>query len=139
MSGLDIPCQIAGLIGVTEDTIEAYDAIKDLYGLPKAFQAVNKRLLLVEQTLRDAKGLARKVKSSDAKALETLLESCEDKADKLLEIFKKIGKKSTDEYDFSTYWSIAAKLGKHRVEILLDGILGDLGTLAAYGVFQTAM
>ncbi|RYP49164.1 hypothetical protein DL769_011115 [Monosporascus sp. CRB-8-3] len=140
MSGTEIACQIARLIGVIEDIIEAYDTIKDLRGLPEAFQEVSKWLPLAEQTLREAKTPAKKVNSvDDANVLETRLSSCEEKADKLLEIFQKIDRKSKGEYVPSVYRSVAIKLGKHRVEILMNGILEDLGSLAAHHVFQAAM
>ncbi|KAA8642377.1 hypothetical protein EYZ11_009966 [Aspergillus tanneri] len=140
MSGPDISHQIAGLIEVTEGIAEAYDPIKDLRGLPEAFQEVNKLLPLVEQTLRDAKSPAKKFKSDDdAKALETLLYSCDEKADKLLEIFRRIAKNSKDQYDSSVYRAIIIKQGKHRVETLMDGILEDLGALVAHHIFPAEM
>ncbi|RYO85585.1 hypothetical protein DL764_009145 [Monosporascus ibericus] len=140
MSGTEIPRQITRLIGVIEDVIEAYDTINGLRGLPEAFQEVSRWLPLAEQTLREAKTPAKKVNSvDDANVLETYLNSCEEKADKLLEIFQKIDRKSKGEYVPSVYRSIAIKLGKHRVETLMNGILEDLGSLAAHHVFQAAM
>ena len=62
MSGPDISRQIAGLIEVTEDIVEAYDSHQRPPCLPEASQEVNKRLPLVEQTLRDAKIPAKKSK-----------------------------------------------------------------------------
>lgn len=140
MSSLDISRQIAGLAKVTEDIGEAYDSIKDLRSLPEAFQEVNKRLPLVEQTLQDAKSPAEKLKSTDdAKALEIVLYSCNEKADNLLEILKKIGKKSKGQYDSSLYRAIIAKQGKQRVETLMDSILGGLGLLVAHNMFPAEM
>ncbi|KAF4333419.1 n-terminal acetyltransferase A auxiliary subunit [Fusarium beomiforme] len=137
MPAIEIPNQIAGLIRVTEDIIEAYEAIKGLRGLPEAFHEVNKWLPLIEQTLREIKSPGRQVTSADdAKALETPLKSCEDKADKLLEIFQKIASKSKDEYVPSVYRAIAIKLGKHRVETLMDAILKDLEVLIAHRAFE---
>jgi hypothetical protein len=93
---------------------------------------VNKLLPLVEQTLRDAK----KFKSSDeAKVLGTVLYSCDEKADKLLEIFKKIAKNSKDQYDSSVYRAIVIKQGKNRIETLMDGILEDLEALVSHHIF----
>lgn len=101
---------------------------------------MNKLLLLVEQTLRDAKSPAKKFKSSDeAKALETVLYSCDEKADKLLEIFKKIAKNSKDQYDSSVYRAVVIKQGKHRVETLMDGILEDLEALFSHYIFPVEM
>jgi hypothetical protein len=136
MSGPDISHHIAGLIEVVEGIAEAYDPIKDLRGLPEAFQEVNKVLPLMEKILRDAKSPAKKLKfSNEAKALETVLYSCDEKADKLLEIFKKIAKNSKDQYDSSVYRAIVIKQGKRRVETLMDGILEDLETLVSHHMF----
>lgn len=140
MANPDISRQIAGLIEVTEDIVEAYGSIKDLSSLPEAFQEVHKRLPLVEQTLRVAKIPAKKLKSADdAKALKTVLYSCDEKADKLREIFEKIGKKSKDQYESSVYRAIIIKQGKHRVETLMDGILEDLGVLVAHRIFSAEL
>ncbi|KAJ5904675.1 uncharacterized protein N7473_001591 [Penicillium subrubescens] len=138
MSGPDISHHIAGLIEVVEGIAEAYDPIKDLRGLPEAFQEVNKVLPLMEQTLRDAKSPAKKLKfSKEAKALETVLYSCDEKADKLLEIFKKIAKNSKDQYDSSVYRALVIKQGKRRVETLMDGILENLEALVSHHMFPT--
>ncbi|KAK4466273.1 hypothetical protein QBC42DRAFT_259785 [Cladorrhinum samala] len=142
MPATEIPRLVADLIEATEDIIEAYDKIKDLRDLPEAFQELNKWLPLVEETLREAKTPAKKVKPGhDASELETRLSSCGEKTDKLLEMFQKVAKKSTklQEYDASAYRSIAIKLGKHRAEALMVGILEDLEVLAAHPVFQAAM
>ncbi|KAJ6091638.1 hypothetical protein N7467_003607 [Penicillium canescens] len=140
MSGPDISRQIAGLIGVTEDIVEAYNSIKNLCSLPEAFQEVNKRLPLLEQTLRDAEIPAKKLKpTDDTKALETVLHRCDERADKMLEIFEEIGKRSKDQYDSSVYRAIVTKQGKHRVETLMAGILEDLGVLVAHNIFLAEM
>ncbi|KAJ4287136.1 hypothetical protein N0V88_007758 [Collariella sp. IMI 366227] len=137
MSATEIPAQITRLIQVTEGTMEVYDTVKDLRGLPEAFQEVNKCLLLVEPTLREAKTPAKKVKSTDdANMLETRLYNCEEKAENLLEIFQKIARKRTEEFVPSVYRSIAVKLGKHRVETLMGGILEDLLALVTHQEFQ---
>ncbi|OGE46780.1 hypothetical protein PENARI_c112G10059 [Penicillium arizonense] len=140
MSGPNISRQIAGLIGVTEDIVEAYDSIKNLSSLPEAFQEVNRRLPLLEQTLRDAESPAKKLKSTDdTQGLETVLHSCDEKANNMLEIFEKIGKKSKGQYDSSVYRAIVTKPGKHRVETLMAGILEDLGVLVAHNIFLAEM
>lgn len=140
MSGPDISRQIAGLIGVTEDIVEAYESIKNLCSLPEAFQEVNKQLPLLGQTLRDAKGPAKKLKpADDTKGLETVLQSCDEKAEQLLEVFEKLSKSSKDHYDSSVYRAIITKQGKHRVETLMAGILEDLGVLVAHNIFLAEM
>lgn len=97
---------------------------------------MNKLLPLVEQTLRDAKSPARNFKSSDeAKALAAVLYSCDEKADKLLEIFRKIARNSKDKYDTSIYRAIVIQQGKNLVETLMDGILEDLEALVSHHIF----
>jgi hypothetical protein len=140
MSSRNIPRQIAGLIGVTEDIVQAYESIKNLPNLPKAFQEVNKQLPLLAQTLRNAESPANELKSTDdTKELETVLHSCDEKADNMLEIFEKIGKKSKDQYDSSVYRAIIMKPGKDRVETLMAGILEDLRVLVAHNIFLAVM
>lgn len=140
MSGPDIPRQIINLIQVTKDIIEAFGSIKNISSLPEAFQETNKRLPLVEQTLRYAKNSAKKLKSAeDAQALQIVLYSFDEKANKLLEIFQKLGEYSQDEYDSSVYREIIINKGKQRVETLMDGILEDLGFLVANKVFLEEM
>ncbi|KAK4206670.1 hypothetical protein QBC37DRAFT_487991 [Rhypophila decipiens] len=101
MSNAKIPRQIARLIGVIEDLTEAYDTIKDLRGLPEAFQESSKCLRLVEQTLRAAKSPAKSVDTADdvEVLLGARLDDCEEKADKLLEILQKISGKSSTIID----------------------------------------
>ncbi|KAJ5646828.1 hypothetical protein N7490_003200 [Penicillium lividum] len=136
MSGLIIPGQINDLFEVTTDLIEEYDSIKDLRGLPEAFQEVNKQLSLVEQTLRNVKTPAKKLKSaSDTLALGTLLDNCDQRAENLREIFRSIAKKSNGQYDPSVYRATLMKQGKRRVETLMDGMLEDLGIFLAHPMF----
>ncbi|OGM48499.1 hypothetical protein ABOM_002431 [Aspergillus bombycis] len=135
MSDSDISRQITGLIEVTEGIAEAYNPIKDLRGLPKAFREVNNLLPFVRQILRDAKGPTKKpMSANEVKALKTAMCRCAEKADKLLEIFKKMAK-TDGQYSSSVYRAIVLKQGKHRVETLMDGILQDLGALVGNHIF----
>ncbi|SPO01800.1 uncharacterized protein DNG_04473 [Cephalotrichum gorgonifer] len=140
MSDPEIPEQIADLIRATENIIETYDAIKDISGLPEAFHEVAKWLQLVEETLRKMKIPRRKLGSvDDARAIEARLDGFEQKIDKLLEIFQKIAEKSKEKYVSSVYRTIAIKLGKNRVETLMDGILEALAGLAGHHVFVSVL
>ncbi|KAF1954303.1 hypothetical protein CC80DRAFT_353977, partial [Byssothecium circinans] len=127
-------------ITIIDTTIEVYGAIKDLHGLPEAFQQVNDRLPLVKQILEEVKVQAKNANPSDEKALEKLLEGCEKKATELRKIFTQIAKESTGgEFIISAYRLIVLKLGKKsRVETLMGRILKDLAVLAAHRVFQAS-
>ncbi|KAB8265215.1 hypothetical protein BDV32DRAFT_116215 [Aspergillus pseudonomiae] len=136
MSDSDISRQITGLIEVTEGIVEAYNPIKDLCGLPKAFREVNNLLPFVQQILRDAKAPTKKsLSTNEFKALKTIVSSCAEKADKLLEIFKKMAKKTDGQYSSSVYRAIVLNQGKHRVETLMDGILRGLEALVRSHIF----
>jgi hypothetical protein len=140
MSGFEVLGLIGNIISITETIIEVYDAFKDLHGLPDAFQEVNKRLPLVEQTLQDVKTQWKNIKSAEeAKAIQTLLTGCQDKSKELERIFNGIAKSSKDNFVVSAYKSVIGKLGKKgRVETLMDDILKDLSVLVAHKVFQEA-
>ncbi|XP_014559425.1 hypothetical protein COCVIDRAFT_92155 [Bipolaris victoriae FI3] len=139
-SGFEILGLIGSIVIIVDTTIEVYDAIKNLHGLPEAFQQVSNRLPLVKNAFEDAKGPAKNASSNDEKALKELLESCEKKARELQKIFMKIAKKSTgSEPVISVYRSLVLKLGKKsRVEILMDDILKDLQVMVAHSVFRAA-
>lgn len=135
MSSPDVSRQFIGLIEVTESIIKAYDPLKDLRDLPEAFREVNRQLPLVKQTLRSATIMANKIQSSDdAKELGTLLHTCDEKANKLLEIFMRIAKNASQGYDHLMYREIVIKQGRHRVENLMDGILQGLGNLVVHHI-----
>ncbi|CVL02510.1 uncharacterized protein FMAN_00030 [Fusarium mangiferae] len=138
MSGFEIFSLIAAIIGVTETIIRACDAIKDLKGLPLAFQEVKKKLPLVEKTLQAAKTHAENAPDDESQALETLLKSCKENTKQLEDIFKKLAT-SKGKSIISVYRSLVIKIGKKgRVETLMRGILEDTYTLTTYRVFQAA-
>ncbi|KAE8382645.1 hypothetical protein BDV26DRAFT_288209 [Aspergillus bertholletiae] len=140
MADSDVSHQITSLIEVTDGIVEAYKPIKDLRGLPEAFREVNNVLPFIKQILRDAKHPTKRVLSAnDAEALKTALCNCGEKANRLLEIFKKIAKKTNGQYNSSVYRAIIIQHGKHRVETLVDGILQDLGALVTHHIFPADM
>ena len=140
-TGIEIVGLISGTITIVDTIIKAYEAIKDLRGLPEAFQQVNDRLPLLKNTLADAREQAENADSTDdPAALKDLLVSCEKKAKELRDIFLAIVKNSTSgEPVIAVYRSIVLKLGKKsRVEALMNDILKDLGVLAAHSMFRAA-
>ncbi|KAE8156907.1 hypothetical protein BDV40DRAFT_280017 [Aspergillus tamarii] len=140
MANSDISHQITSLIEVTEGIVEAYNPIKDLRGLPETFRTVNSLLPFIRQILRDAKRPTKRVLSAnDTEALKTALYGCTEKANKLLEILKKIAKKTNGQFNSSVYRAIIIQHGKHRVETLADGILQDLGALVTLPIYPADM
>ncbi|KAJ5267409.1 hypothetical protein N7478_010217 [Penicillium angulare] len=140
MSSPEVVCQITGLIGVIEKLMAAFDSIKDLSDLPEAFQETSNWLPLVERTLRNFKSSAEKLKTvEDVPALKSILYSCDEKADSLLDIFEQLGEKSNGEYNLSVYHGIVMRQGKQRVETLMDSILEGLGALVTHKAFLGEM
>lgn len=139
MSGLEIFGLIASLGGITGAIIETYGAIRNLHGLPEAFNEVNSRLPLVQSTLDSIKSQVDRLTPPDEEAaVASLLGNCIKKAEELLRIFEKISRKSEGRFAASVYTSIVTKLGKkHRVETLMRDILKDLNVLMANRAFQT--
>ena len=133
-----IRSQIARLANVAVQIMETYDKIKDIRGLPEAFQVVREWLPLVELTLVEVLTLTKKMNSTDdANVLRARLDRCQKKADNLQEMFEEMTWRSTKEYVPSVYQSIASQLGNHRAETLMGGIVGDLLVLVVHPVFQT--
>lgn len=140
MSGIEIVGLIAAIVGLIEGTAEAYNAIKDLKDLPRAFKEVSKRLPIVKDTLQTAKRQAEKTTPDveSAAKIEPLLTGCEAKAKDLLDIFKQI-EDAEGKSVKAIYRTLVLKLGKaHKVEALMDAIMKDVQVLAADRVFQTA-
>lgn len=139
MSGIEVVGLIAAIIEITSAIANVYDAIKDIKSLPSAFREVNNRLPIVKSILESAKTNAEDAPDDDPQKLKTLLDSCEDKAKKLLKIFKELsnleGKSPT-----SVYKKLALTHGgkEGRVETLMGGIMMDIQSLTSYRVFQTA-
>jgi len=140
--------------------IEENDMIKNLSGLPEAFQEIGRQLPTVQSTLQRAKTLAEDIpdvqetpqstnnqagdiQSQDkAEAPEILLANCKEKVKKLSEIFEKIAGESgkKNEFAFTIYQEYVTKHGKeHQVEILMGGVLKDLIDTIAHRVFQGKM
>ncbi|KAH7113408.1 WD domain-containing protein [Dactylonectria macrodidyma] len=135
---------ITSTITVVQAISSTYKAIQHLRGLPNEFNEVNRNLPLAQDTLGLARdqleGLA--LDESSKKALQPLVSGCEEKAKMLQDIFKKVEKGVKNAEDGSVlnfYRTSLLRLGKaHRVETLMQGILGGLDALAANQLFRTA-
>ncbi|KAK3306054.1 uncharacterized protein B0T15DRAFT_383537, partial [Chaetomium strumarium] len=137
--------EIITIISVTVEAIgiikTVWDAIKDANGLPAAFRKVHDELPLVEDTLERAKNKAEGgLDSSSAGLVLDTVTKCRDKVQELKGIFQKIkASKDSERSVKRLYHDIVIPLGKgHRVEELMQDILGDVKNLAANQVFQLA-
>ncbi|KAF0315645.1 ankyrin repeat protein [Colletotrichum asianum] len=143
MSGFEIFGLIGTIVAIIDTTIAAYDAIRDLDGLPEAFEEVNNRLPLVQEIFKEAREKTKNAtSSSETAAMKKVLKSSEGKLQKLQKIFLKIAgtqESGADNFVVSVYQTLVNKFGKKsRVESLMQDILKDLATLTAYAVFEDA-
>jgi len=101
---------------------------------------VNQNLPLVQNTLDLAYGQLQGVDMDESfkKAIGLIVSGCKEKAEKLQDIFTKLGSaKDGSILDF--YRTTLLRLGKaHRVETLMQDILKGLKALAANHIFKTA-
>ncbi|VUC32840.1 unnamed protein product [Clonostachys rosea] len=128
-------------IRVVEST---YKAIQRFKGLPKEFEEVNRVLTVAQDTLGlvDEQLKTLNPDESSKKALQSVVRHCEGKAKMLRDIFEKVDKGLKDEKFGSvldSYRASLLRLGKaHRVEVLMQGILRGLDTLATNQMFKIA-
>lgn len=139
MSGIEIVGLIGSCITLFEASIKAYNAIKDLKGVPDAFEEVIKRLPLVEGTLSDAKAQLDEAAIDEALASKTIpiLESCQKKAGELKKIFEELAKSKGGKIS-SAYRRAVGLVKEHRVEDLMQDILRDIQVLVGNQTLRLA-
>ncbi|KAK7427616.1 hypothetical protein QQZ08_005891 [Neonectria magnoliae] len=137
---------IASTIGIVGAIAQAYEVVKTISGLPKAFEEVNQQLPVVDRTLRAAKSRLRRdpdPTDEEEAAITSILKTCHDKATKLHQIFDELGKKRKGKGEAvswekirSAYQKVLAGLKANRVEALMQEILKSIKMLALHQVFQ---
>ncbi|KAK5080183.1 hypothetical protein LTS08_008757 [Lithohypha guttulata] len=142
MSGLEVIGAISAVVGIIEACVKIYDsAAKDLK-LSETFRAVAYRLPILADTLTTCKTYLEPRKGSipaDAcKALEDILESCEERARNLRTIFEKVVTTETDGWD-KRYVKVVRRLGKgNKVEELMAMITKDVQLVVNHRAVQSA-
>jgi hypothetical protein len=135
---------IASIIAIFQAICLANKGIQHLRDLPEEFKEVNRNLPLVQDTLDLARDqlLGTDLGESSTCAIESILRDCHEKARVLLDIFQKVDKEKKDVNNWSVldfYRTTLLRLGKaHRVETLMQGILGGLKALAINQLFRAA-
>ncbi|KFY86148.1 hypothetical protein V500_07837 [Pseudogymnoascus sp. VKM F-4518 (FW-2643)] len=135
----DTEHQITSLAHHINGVIRELERILQLPGLPEAFEGVAKCLLLSRGVVYITRSQVWKLQPKDQQALETPLRNCEKYLDKIEEISERIYDSSKGKYDASEYRAIAIRVGKQRVETLMDDILECLGDMIAHEAFQDGM
>ncbi|KAF4990846.1 hypothetical protein FGRMN_8227 [Fusarium graminum] len=128
--------------------LSTYNKIRDVKGLPKAFEEVAQNLPLAKETLEIAQRQLQQNNPTDneRRVVEPIIKSCQEKIEALNLIFTKIEKKKeqdADGKDWSTllkfYHNVVVPMGKaHRVETLMSDMMNKLRVLAIHQTFKTA-
>ncbi|KAI2793112.1 hypothetical protein POX_b03160 [Penicillium oxalicum] len=140
MSGAEAIGLISGVIAIIDATIKIYSAVSDVSGLPEAFRDTSTRLPLVRETLQSA---LQNLEMSDPEdslyqAIKPVLDSCEQKASRLEEIFRTVIP-SASASRMERYLRAVRTLGKGSlVESLMQGMLRDVQLLAHNRVMKLA-
>jgi hypothetical protein len=140
---------IAGIITIVDSTLSTYSAIREIKGLPKAFEEVERNLSLVKETIEIAQHQLYYNTPSDAekRAIEPVIKRCECMLDELNKILTKIQKQKKEGNGETKDWPSLAKfyrkvvipMGKaHRVETLMSSIMKNLKALAIHQMFKAA-
>ncbi|KAF9869242.1 hypothetical protein CkaCkLH20_13287 [Colletotrichum karsti] len=136
----------ASTLAVIQSLIAAFEAIRHIKGLPKAFNNVGESLPLVKETLELAQEVLCEENPDDAVKRETAktLQDCQKKAKVINSIFKNIEegrKKEKDAKDWSFfsrfYREKVLPMGKaHKVEKLMEQVLAKLKILGINQIFR---
>ncbi|KAI8299445.1 hypothetical protein K4K61_010646 [Colletotrichum sp. SAR11_59] len=122
---------IAGVIGLLEAANKAYDTIKDIAGLPKAFEEVSQRIPLVLQILEHAKTNAEQAPGQTINAITPVITACKREAEVLNDILVKLANGDSG-WDQNKYVQMVKCKGKKaRVEDLMRKIVENVHFLAS--------
>lgn len=131
---------ISSIIAIVDATKEVYDAAASTEGLPEAFREVAGRLPIVRNILDSAKQCINKgdVDEDSCKGVKHVVESCENKAKKLDELFHKVVP-ANGASDLKRYYKAVKAYRKgNEVKDLMKGMLEDVQLLGCEHGMKTA-
>lgn len=126
MSGAEVIGLISSVIAIIEAAKTVYDVAADAKGQPEEFRQVAARLPLVIGLLDSAKGGVQKLNTTEQDALETILQSCKDKAESLGKLFGSVVRKDDDKWHERYKKAVVAVTKGKKVESLMEEILKDV-------------
>ncbi|KAF5686272.1 repressible alkaline phosphatase precursor [Fusarium circinatum] len=141
MSGAEVLGIISGVITVVEATITLYKTAKDSSGLPPSLRDAASRLPLIQESLTvAAHGIQRDAQPSPEPyaALGAVLQACSDKATQLHHIFESMVPPSGATRTHRYLRAAKSFPQVEKVNVLVEGILGDLQVLTLNHVVKTA-
>ncbi|KAK7897918.1 hypothetical protein LTR67_004550 [Exophiala xenobiotica] len=125
MSGLEVIGGISAVIGIIEASIKIYDSARKDLKLGETFEAVRCQLPIILDTLQTCKNHLETTKDSIptdvCKALEEIVDMCDEKARKLREIFDKVIPGQGDGWK-KQYLKILKRLGNGNKGRRVDDI-----------------
>ncbi|KAF4927798.1 Regulatory protein AfsR [Colletotrichum viniferum] len=136
---------ISSTIGIIGAVASAYETIKKIQNLPKAFDEVNKNLPLVQGVLQRVYERIQRIDPSvdNSDSIREAINTCHDKVELLQKIFATLEEKCKDRDADKTWkraraWYREAKRGMQadRVEGLMKEILDRMRILAMSQVFS---
>jgi len=130
MSVLEVISGISAVITLLDTSIKIYDSAKSDTKLSETFEVVRRRMPVILHILQRCKNELEpgnnRIPSDICDALEKILDSCDEKARKLREIFEKVipGEKDTWE---KRYTKVIQRFGKgNKVEELMATLTQDV-------------
>ncbi|KAJ5723983.1 hypothetical protein N7488_002018 [Penicillium malachiteum] len=142
LATMDVIGTISAVIAIVDTAIKIYDSAQKDVKLSETFKVVRGRLPVILYTLLICKDNLEPRKDAIpedvGEALEQILDSCEEKAEKLRVIFEKIipGENDTRE---SRYLKVLRRFGKgSKVEELMLGLTEDVQTIVNHNMVNSA-
>lgn len=132
---------VGSVVGILTAAEVAYDKIKSMEGLPRAFSEARLRVPLAREILKDIEAQSQGAPQSTVNDLLPLVKSCKGNADDLKQILEDLGTEdSTSTWQLDRYLFLIKSRGKKaRVEDLMKNVLNDIQTMANYQIIRAAV
>ena len=142
MSGLEVIGAISATISIVDASIKIYDSAQKDVKLSDTFHVVGSRLPIIRDTLETCKSHLQAIQDSlrtdVCEALEKTLEGCDDKANKLRQIFEKVLPGGNDGWE-KRYIKVIKRLGQgNKVEELMGSITEDVQLVVNHHAVKSA-
>ncbi|PTB39144.1 uncharacterized protein TrAFT101_008062 [Trichoderma asperellum] len=142
---VDLKCLISGIIAIIDASIQLYEAVDDVSGLPRSFRDVADRLPAILHTLEAAlywlaeeEEDACMLSTDQYIALSTMLKSCRNKAIAIQKVLQSVIPDANASLIMRCAKAIKAISSTNTVDSLMQGILHDLQVLTANRAVNTA-
>jgi hypothetical protein len=144
MINVDLKGLISGIIAVVKVSIQLYEAVDDVSGLPEPFRDVAVRLPIIQNTLEEAlRWLAEEEQNACEMSEEQyimlygMLENCRNKATAIQIILQSVNPDVNTSFVKRCKMAVKAIAHTKRVEGLMQAILEDFQVLATNRAFHT--